>query len=138
MILLFDNDMSFEMDSIDKTDNVFFVGKQDIEDSIAVNLWTDIVNQFYNGLFEIDEVFIQEVFDSIPEGAGIQSNKKFFKKLSSSLKTKWIEDGNVIDDFISIPDKGNESSDFILKVVNHRDHIPLKIKEAFDKLIALN
>ncbi|UVD80104.1 AAA family ATPase [Myroides albus] len=138
MILLFDNDMSFEMDAIDKTENVFFVGKQDIEDSIAVNLWTDIVNQFYDGLFEVDEAFIQKVFDSIPEGAGIQSNKKFFKKLSSSLKTKWMEDGNEIDDFISIPDKGNESSDFILKVVNHRDHIPSKIKEAFDKLIALN
>lgn len=138
IILLFDNDMSYEMDAIDKTENVFFVGRQDIEDSIAINLWTEIVNQFYNGSFEIDEPFIQVVFDSIPEGEKVPSNKKFFKKLSSSLKSKWINEGNNIDQFISIPDKGNESAEFILKVINNQDHIPTKIKEAFDKLISLN
>src|SRR5690606_19547395 len=138
MILLFDNDMSFEMDDIDKTENVFFVGRQDIEDSIAVNLWTEIVNQFYDGSFTIDENFIQAVFDSIPEGKGVQSNKKFFKKLSSSLRKKWIDEGKSVDEFNSIPEKGKESADFILRVVNHQDHIPVKIKEAFDKLIALN
>jgi putative ATP-dependent endonuclease of OLD family len=138
MILLFDNDMSFEMDDIDKTENVFFVGRQDIEDSIAVNLWTEIVNQFYNGFFTIDENFIQAVFNSIPEGGGVQSNKKFFKKLSSSLRKKWIDEGKSVDEFNPIPEKGKESADFILRVVNHQDHIPVKIKEAFDKLIALN
>lgn len=138
MILLFDNDMSYEMDAIDKTENVFFVGKQDIEDSIEISLWTEIVNQFYGESFSVDNAFIQEVFDSVPVGAGIQSNKKFFKKLSSSLRAKWIDDGNDIDEFISIPEKGNESAEFILKIINHADHIPIKIKEAFDKLIGLN
>lgn len=138
MILLFDNDMSFEMDDIDKTENVFFVGRQDIEDSIAINLWTEIVNQFYNGSLIIDENFIQEIFDSIPEGRGVQSNKKFFKKLSSSLRQKWIDEGGNVDEYNPIPDKGNESADFILRVINHQDHIPIKINEAFDKLIALN
>lgn len=138
MILLFDNDMSYEMDAVDKTENVFFIGKQDIEDSIENSLWTEIVNQFYDGILVIDEVFIQEIFDSIPEGARVQSNKKFFKKLASSLKSKWSEGGNDIDEFRPIPYKGNESAEFILKVVNHSDHIPIRIKEAFDKLIALN
>ncbi|GGF01663.1 Predicted ATP-dependent endonuclease of the OLD family, contains P-loop ATPase and TOPRIM domains [Chishuiella changwenlii] len=138
MILLFDNDMSFQMDAIDKTENVFFVGKQDIEDSIAIGLWTEIVNQFYDETLIINDSFIQTIFDSIPEGDNVQSNKKFFKKLSYALKTKWQEDGNDIDSFISIPDKGNESAEFILNVINHQEHIPVKIKEAFDKLISLN
>jgi len=138
MILLFDNDMNYEMDNVDKTENVFFVGKQDIEDSIDIILWTQIVNQFYDGTLIIDEAFIQEVFDFVPEGARVQSNKKFFKKLASSLKNKWTEVGNDADEFIPIPDKGNESAELILKIVNHSDHIPIKIKEAFDKLIALH
>ena len=138
MILLFDNDMSFQMDAVDKNENVFFVGKQDIEDSIAINLWTEIVNQFYNGLIVIDNVFIQEIYDSIPAGPGVQSNRKFFKKLSSSLKSKWINNGNNIDEYIPIPDKGSESAEFILKVVNQKDHIPNKIREAFEKLMTLN
>lgn len=138
MILLFDNDMNYEMDGADKTENVFFVGKQDIEDSIQISLWTEIVNQFYGETFVIDDVFVQEVFDSVPEGAKVQSNKKFFKKLSASLRSRWIEEGNDVDEFVPIPDKGNESAEFILKVVNHTDHIPIRIRKAFDKLIALN
>lgn len=138
MILLFDNDMSYEMDAADKSENVFFVGKQDIEDSIETRLWTEIVNQFYDGALIIDDAFIFEIFNSVPEGQGVQSNKKFFKKLATSLKLKWKEDGNDVDEFRPIPDKGTESAEFILKVMNHSDHIPVRIREAFDKVIALN
>lgn len=138
MVLIFDNDMSYLMDARDKTDNVFFVGKQDIEDSIAPDIWTVIINQFYDGSIIIDNDFIRDVYRSVPEGRNVQSNKKFFKKLSSSLKTKWTTEGFDIDEFITIPEKGNESANFILTAITHVDHIPTKIKEAFDKLTALN
>ncbi|NQD70936.1 hypothetical protein HP439_09425 [Sphingobacterium shayense] len=69
---------------------------------------------------------------------GFRAIKNFLKKLSSSLKRKWVDEGGNIDEFKPIPEKGIESADFILKVINHVDHVPAKIKEAFDKLIALD
>lgn len=137
MVLLFDNDMSYELDAVDKTDNVFFVGKQDIEDSIDSMLWVEIVNHFYKGNIEIDLEFIVQIKESIPEGSGVQSNKKFFKKLDSSLRAKWIEEGKNIDELILIPSKGKESADFILDKLNQSDLIPKEIRDAFDKLISL-
>lgn len=137
MVLLFDNDMSYELDAVDKTENVFFVGKQDIEDSIDSMLWVEIVNHFYSENLVIDLEFIVQIKDSIPQDSGVQSNKKFFKKLESSLRAKWIEKGKNIDELILIPSKGKESADFILEKLNQSDMIPQEIRNAFDKLIVL-
>lgn len=137
MVLLFDNDMSFELDAVDKTDNVFFVGKQDIEDSIDSMLWVEIVNHFYKGNLEIDLEFIVQIKESIPEESGVQSNKKFFKKLESSLRAKWTAEGKDVDELILIPSKGKESADFILEKLNQSEMIPKEIRDAFDKLIVL-
>ena len=137
MILLFDNDMSYQLDSLDKTENVFFVGVQDIEDSIDSNLWVDIVNHFYNNKIVINIDFIEEIKSNIPIGKDVNANQKFFKKLESSLRKKWIEDGNDIDEFISIPTKGEESANFILEKLDNKYLIPEQIKRAFDKLIEL-
>lgn len=135
MILLFDNDMSYQLDSLDKTENVFFVGVQDIEDSIDSNLWVDIVNHFYNNKIVVNIDFIEEIKSNIPIGKDVNANQKFFKKLESSLRKKWIEDGNDVDEFISIPTKGEESANFILEKLDNKDLIPEQIKRAFDKLI---
>lgn len=138
MILLFDNDMSYQLDAVDKTENVFFVGNQDIEDSIDSEVWVEIINHFYNGVFKIDLNFVKQIKDSIPSGAGVQSNKKFFKKLEASLRAKWIEEGNDIDELILIPSKGTDSADFILEKLTQAKFIPDQIRLAFDKLISLN
>ena len=137
MILLFDNDMSYQLDSVDKTENVFFVGIQDIEDSIDSNLWVDIVNHFYESKIVINLDFIEEIKKNIPRGKDVNANQKFFKKLESSLRNKWIEDGNDIDEFNTIPTKGEESANFILEKLVNKDLIPEQIKRAFDKLIEL-
>jgi hypothetical protein len=135
MVLIFDNDMSFELDAIDKTDKVFFVGVQDIEDSIESNIWVEIVNLYYNGKLTIDLAFIEKIKKSIPTVKGVHSNNKFFKKLDASLREKWMSDGNDIDEFIPIPSKGKESSEFILAKLISSEMIPNQIREAFDKLI---
>ena len=119
MILLFDNDMSYQLDSVDKTENVFFVGIQDIEDSIDSNLWVEIINHYYEGILVIDINFINQIKESIPIGTDVPNNKKFFKKLEASLRKKWIEDGNDVDEFITIPTKGEESANFILEKFKH-------------------
>ena len=137
MILLFDNDMSYQLDSVDKTENVFFVGIQDIEDSIDSNLWVEIINHYYEGILVIDINFINQIKESIPIGTDVPNNKKFFKKLEASLRKKWIEDGNDVDEFITIPTKGEESANFILEKLVNKDLIPEQIKRAFDKLIEL-
>ena len=137
MILLFDNDMSYQLDSVDKTENVFFVGIQDIEDSIDSNLWVEIINHYYEGILVIDINFINQIKESIPIGTDVPNNKKFFKKLEASLRKKWIDDGNDVDEFITIPTKGEESANFILEKLVNKDLIPEQIKRAFDKLIEL-
>ena len=126
--------MSYLMDAVEKTDNVFFVGKQDIEDSLNPEIWVEIINKFYNGEIIVDLIFIQDIIDGIPEGKDVQSNQKFFEKLSSLLRKKWIDDGNDIDQFISIPSKGKDSAEFILSNLNNPGQIPKPIQEAFNKL----
>lgn len=134
IIFLFDNDMSYLMDAIDITDSVFFVGKQDIEDSLNPKIWVEIINTFYDGEIIVNLNFIQDIIDGIPEGKDVQSNQKFFEKLSSLLRKKWIDDGKDIDQFISIPSKGKVSADFILTNLNNPEDIPQEIREAFNKL----
>ena len=129
--------MSYQLDSVDKTENVFFVGIQDIEDSIDSNLWVEIINDYYEGILVIDINFINQIKESIPIGTDVPNNKKFFKKLEASLRKKWIEDGNDVDEFITIPTKGEESANFILEKLVNKDLIPEQIKRAFDKLIEL-
>ena len=113
------------------------VGIQDIEDSIDSNLWVEIINHYYEGILVIDINFINQIKESIPIGTDVPNNKKFFKKLEASLRKKWIEDGNDVDEFITIPTKGEESANFILEKLVNKDLIPEQIKRAFDKLIEL-
>ena len=44
---------------------------------------------------------------------------------------------NDVDEFISIPTKGEESANFILEKLDNKYLIPEQIKRAFDKLIEL-
>ena len=41
--------------------DVFFVGIQDIEDSIDSNLWVEIINHYYEGILVIDINFINQI-----------------------------------------------------------------------------
>ncbi len=60
MLYLFDNDMSFEIGKTAITENMFFVGEQDIEDSISDEIWLNILNDYYQGVLEFS---IKEIKD---------------------------------------------------------------------------
>lgn len=134
-ILLFDKDMSHSMDAVDITEKVFFVGKQDIEDSISSSVWTQIVNVFYEEHnFAVDEQFIEMVNEKVIEGKDVPSNNKFFKLLESELRKKWLADFNEETPFIKLPSKGKESADFILTSIDSQEKIPKGITDAFDEI----
>ena len=135
LVFLFDNDMSFEIGNSKKTDNMFFVGKQDIEDSIESSIWEFLINQKYQDQISINESEINEIIKKIPEGSKCSSNEKFYSKLKKELKNKWNEKGLEIDEFKDLPSKGLESADFLLIGINDIEKIPLQIKLAFDKLL---
>ncbi len=134
IVYLFDNDMSYEIGSKAITEYMFFVGDQDIEDSIDSEIWVSLVNSFFDGKLEVDKPFITQLKSEIPIGSNANKNQKFFKLLNSSLLTKWVDKDYEKDEFIPLPSKGKELADFILMELNSPDLIPQVIKDAFDIL----
>jgi predicted ATP-dependent endonuclease of OLD family len=135
VIYLFDNDMSFEMGATQMTNNMFFVGKQDIEDSISDDVWVEILNNYYkdeNLVFIKDE--ISELKNEIPSKFKCASHEKFYTLLKKLIKDKCIVNDIVHDCLKRIPSKGSESADFILDFLVKKEQIPENIKDAFDKL----
>lgn len=136
VVYLFDNDMSFSLGSNARTDNMFFVGTQDIEDAIDSNIWKNLIVHRYGDSISITLEEIESIKNSIAVGTSCASHEKFYSRLKKTLRSKWIQKGYDGDQFVSIPEKGDESADFILSQLKHKDHIPRRIKEAFDNILA--
>lgn len=134
LIFLFDNDMSFEIGRGVITENMFFVGEQDIEDSIDDEVWLNILNDYYQGILEFNLEEINSWKESVTKNAKCNDYEKFYPILKKAIKLK-CENSNIEYDSVKrIPSKGGESAEFLLKFMNNENTIPLKIKEAFDKL----
>lgn len=135
LVYVFDNDMSFEIGVSAVTDNMFFIGSQDIEDSIESSCWAEILNSKYEGDLSFFPEEINTLRGDIPDNRRIDANGKFYKKLDTLIVNKWRAAGKDIDELVKIPSKGKESSDFIMTAITGAEKIPEKIKLAFDKLI---
>jgi len=135
MLFLFDNDMRFEIGQPAITDNMFFIGFQDIEDSIESSCWVEILNSKYEGDLVFTEQEVDDLKSQIPNDRSIGSNGKFYKKLDSLIVSKWLEVGKDVDELERIPSKGKESTDFLMTGITGVERIPKTIKEAFDKLM---
>lgn len=134
LIFLFDNDMNFEIGRGVITENMFFVGEQDIEDSIDDEVWLNILNDYYQGILEFNLEEINSWKESVTKNAKCNDYEKFYPILKKAIKLK-CENSNIEYDSVKrIPSKGGESAEFLLKFMNNENTIPLKIKEAFDKL----
>lgn len=132
IVYLFDNDMSYEIGEAAKSPSMFFVGMQDIEDSIETQIWYDNINEFYNK--EIVTVAeIESIKRDIPN-VKCNSNEKFYKKLKAKIRQNYITTNGEADSLKLIPDKGKDSAEFILKNFKQKNQIPSKIIEAFKKL----
>jgi putative ATP-dependent endonuclease of the OLD family len=135
MVYLFDNDMSFQIGQSARLANMFFVGKQDIEDSIESEIWMNLINNNYSERFSITINEIENLKETVEEGGKCASHDKFYPKLIKLLKKKWIESNHDKDLFESIPSKGNESAEFILRELTTKEQIPTTIIQAFNKLL---
>lgn len=136
LIYLFDNDMSFEIGRGVITDNMFFVGEQDIEDSINDEVWLNILNGHYQGILEFNLEEINSWKELVVKNAKCNDYEKFYPILKKGIKSKCENLGIEYDSIKRVPSKGAESAEFLLKFMNTENEIPIKIKEAFDKLRA--
>ena len=135
VVYLFDNDMSFEIGASAMTSNMFFVGDQDIEDSICSSIWESILNTFYHRELTFMESEIDEIKAAVPKGSKCASNDKFYKLLERKIKAKWLAAGKDIGELVKLPSKGSESAEFLLEKINDAPLIPERIQKAFDKLL---
>lgn len=135
VVYLFDNDFSHEIGSSAITENMFFVGEQDIEDSLDSQVWLSILNDFFDKKISFNISDINEFKEAVAKGKNVSSNQKFYKILYKNMRRKWEEAGLKIDDLINIPSKGSESADFIFSGITKKDLIPKKIQEAFQKIL---
>ncbi|MFV8282722.1 AAA family ATPase [Christiangramia marina] len=134
IVYLFDNDMSFVMGQAAIKENMFFVGYQDIEDSIDNEIWLNILNDFYNEELEFSLEEIEKWKANVVKKTKCAAREKFYPLMKNGIKMKCGNDVDY-DSLEKLPSKGNDSADLLLKYIDHRDKIPNKIKEAFDKLI---
>lgn len=134
IVYLFDNDMSFEIGAAAITDNMFFVGEQDIEDSLDNVIWVDILNNFYKGILSFSNEELDFLKSQIPQKKICQDFEKFYPLLKKLVKKKCIEKELDYDKLNRIPSKGSESAEFILKFIHSSEDIPIMIKNAFDRL----
>lgn len=134
IIYLFDNDVIFDGLTAKELNSVvyFCVGKQDIEDSIPVEIWFNIIqNELPEVSISIDE--ITQIHSSIPNNKRVNNNQKFYPKLRNALKQKLGEDRwHIVND--KLPDKGRLSAELLSRYLTDIQHIDSQIIAAIDKL----
>lgn len=89
VVYIFDNDISFDGLTRNELEEMihFKVGKQDIEDSIPIEIWHKIIKDNLPEIkVTIDE--IKDIHSKIPLDRKINSNEKFYPKLRTFLKKR--------------------------------------------------
>jgi putative ATP-dependent endonuclease of the OLD family len=138
VVYLFDADMGFELGAEGKTDKMFFVGKQDIEDSIANNVWISFVEESTEKKVILTEQEIQDLKDAIPHNIEGAREQKFYRSLERLVKKKLSElNGEQVIGSV-IPTKGNVSAQLLLKYIDSIDKVSPEIKSSFNKLTEKN
>jgi predicted ATP-dependent endonuclease of OLD family len=129
---IFDNDIKIKYDSPTfKEDLIYFIGKQDFEDSIGIKIWEKFVN---NKLKEAGQNLIvsneelQSILDAIPNNKSIPKNQKFYEKLNSIVKQKT----NYIE---VLPPKGEMLANDLKNYLLSKNDIPIELQKAFTEII---
>lgn len=139
IVYLFDNDIRFDRNiSPSELSNPtnYFVGRQDIEDSIPLEIWQEIINGEISGVnITIEE--LQALYEQIPDNSSIPNNKKFYSALRRHLKTqKFNEDTrHIVDD--KLPNKGRASAEILCKYIRQPKDINSQIIKAFATFIPI-
>jgi putative ATP-dependent endonuclease of OLD family len=134
VVYVFDNDFNFTIDPIYKTDKMFFVGKQDIEDSLDNDIWIDAVKKKTKDKVILTNQEIGNLKIDLTDASNLRSNEKFHPKLQKLVKQKLsVIEGEQIT-YNLLPSKGFDSSELILDFLTQKEQIPKKIIAAFEKL----
>jgi predicted ATP-dependent endonuclease of OLD family len=125
VVYIFDGDAKYDLGAKAITDNMFFIGKQDIEDSISNEVWVHVVNDVTNNKIEITNQDIQNIKDTIPEVAKVEEQNKFYKLLQKEVRNKMQEvkedDEPIAYDIL--PSKGSEEAELLLKYINDENQL---------------
>lgn len=135
LVFLFDNDASYQLGQNAIRGNMFFVGTQDLEDSIASDVWVNICNEKleeWKLTIELNE--IEQIKSSIPSDRPANHHEKFYPKLQRILKQKVSEKVNSPISYNLLSDKGIDSGEMLLQFLEAPEDIPAQIKAAFIKL----
>lgn len=129
-VYIFDADTNKE-----EGEQVFVVGKQDLEDSLPISIWPRIIAQVYTTDIEVTQQEIVNIIEDIPEaqqGSTLQANQKFAPKLQALIRRKL----DLIGEPERIMEWPNKSFDWGTIIGHHIevDDIPEPIKRAFDAL----
>lgn len=135
LAFLFDNDASYKIGQAAITENMFFVGIQDIEDSIDSNVWLNICNnRLEKWGIEISIDDINSIKRSIPTDRFADNSEKFYPKLKKLLKGKVSEHIGEPITYNLLSDKGSDSGEIILNYLQTADLINERIIAAFTRL----
>ncbi|KKS09204.1 MAG: hypothetical protein UU64_C0018G0003 [candidate division WWE3 bacterium GW2011_GWF2_41_45] len=107
----------------DNSINACYIGKYDIEDSIANNVWIQVVKSYCNVNITNEEL------DSLRANLENSSSKKFYKLLSDLVKKKQ-GDG----EYKVLPAKGRELAEELMRFISATSQIPIEIKNSFDQI----
>lgn len=118
-----------------ENEQVFVVGKQDLEDSLPITIWPRIVAEIYQGDIEVTSEELTTIIDNIPtaqHGLKLQASQKFAPKLQALIHQKL----HARDEAERIVEWPNKSFDWGMKIAQNMEviDIPEPIKRAFDKL----
>jgi len=136
LIYLFDGDAKYDLGVDAITDNMFFIGKQDMEDSIDSQVWIDVINDVTENKISITLDEIENIKNKIPDKIKGRKDEKFYVILQKLLKSKMQEalvDGQIIT-YDILPSKGNEEAELILKHLKTENQLDKNLINAFKKL----
>jgi len=137
VIYIFDNDVNLKGDFRDPDATVFYVGKQDMEDSICSGVWTNFYNGILNPDIEISRAEIDHIKSKIPNDKVINARDKFFPKLCKFIVDKVKDTENQDELFPKLPsDKGTNISSRLCEHITAIEQVDTKIIDAFEKLLA--
>lgn len=135
LAFLFDNDASYKIGQAAITENMFFVGKQDIEDSIDSVVWANICNarlDEWKITLSIED--INAIKETIPNDRFANNNEKFYPKLQRLLKDRVSDHLGEPLTYSLLSEKGTDSGEMILNYLTTPDMINAQIIAAFERL----
>lgn len=132
VVYLFDKDQKAKLGTSAITENMFFVGKQDIEDALPNDIWVKVTLSMYGEkmMFTIEDV--EKVKKAVSSLDNASSYEKFIPILTKALRGRAAD--LEIDSIVTIPPKGYELARAILEHLVEKKQIPAEICACFEKL----